>query len=175
MILAESKRQKNISEYIIYMYQTEDLIRIYDFDMEKVQEYVIKHIPVDDKSELVSWYKTIAKQMKKEGIKEKGHLSSVQQLVEELSKMKDELLESDKEFIKIYENSVPHIKKSLEYAEGQVKDEIQACLNGIYGLLLLKMNGKNIHPDLMDSINAFGDVLSYLSYKYKQKHFMNEN
>lgn len=175
MILAESKRQKNISEYIIYMYQTEDLIRIYDFDMEKIEEYVIKHIPSDDKSELIKWYNDIADTMKKEGLEKSGHLSAVQEVVKELGTIKNELLESDKEFDKIYKNSEPHIKKSLEYADGQVTDEIQACINGIYGLLLLRMNGKNIHPDLMDSINAFGDVLSYLSYKYKQKHFMSEN
>lgn len=175
MTLADSKKRNNISEYIIHMYQTEDLLRVYEFDMEKVEEYVIKHIPIDEKSELKTWYANIANQMKKEGIDGKGHLASVQEIVSELGDLKEELLQSDEAFKKVYEKTLPHINKSLEYAQGQFTDEIQACLNGVYGLLLLRMNGKNVHPDLMESINAFGDVLSYLSYKYKQKYFMNEN
>lgn len=175
MSLAESKKQQNISEYIIYMYQTEDLIRVYDFDMEKIEEYVIKHIPINDKAGLIQWYADISSQMKKEGIEKSGHLKQVQHYVDELEKLKDDLLNSDKEFKKIYDQSSSHIQKSLDYADGAVKSEVQACLNGVYGLLLLRMNGKDVHPDLMESINAFGDVLSFLSYKYKQQNFLNDN
>lgn len=177
MNLAEKKKKNNISEYIIHMYQTEDLIRIYGFDLEKVKEYVIKHIPVegDDKKSLENWYENVADQMKREGIEETGHLKEVQQHVTQLEELKSELLKTSKEFEAVYGKAKPHIDKSLEYAHGKVTGDVQVCLNGIYGLLLLRMNGKKVHPDLMESINAFGDVLSYLSYKYKQKYFMNEN
>ncbi|MEP2772861.1 MAG: DUF4924 family protein [Fulvivirga sp.] len=175
MNLAESKKRNNISEYIIHMYQTEDLIRVYDFDMEKIEEYVIKHIPLEDKLELKQWYNQIAEEMKKEGIEEKGHLTGVQNIASELGELKDELLTTDEDFEKTYKEALPHIKKSLELSQGQITDEVQACLNGVYGLLLLRMNGKNVPDELMESINAFGNVLSYLSYKYKQRHYMNEN
>lgn len=172
---ADSKRRNNISEYIIHMYQTEDLIRVYDFDMEKIEEYVIKHIPLEDKSELKQWYSQIAENMKSEGIESQGHLKEVQGIAAELSALKDELLDTDEDFSKTYEEALPHITKSIELSQGQIKDEVQACLNGVYGLLLLRMNGKNVPDTLMESINAFGNVLSYLSYKYKQRHYMNEN
>lgn len=175
MNLADSKRRNNISEYIIHMYQTEDLIRVYDFDMEKIEEYVIKHIPLEDKSELKQWYSQIAENMKSEGIENTGHLTEVQEIAAELSSLKDELLKTDKDFIKTYDEALPHIKRSLELSQGLIKDEIQACLNGVYGLLLLRMNGKKVPDELMESINAFGNVLSYLSYKYKQRHYLSEN
>ena len=175
MNLAESKKRNNISEYIIHMYQTEDLIRVYDFDMEKVEEYVIKHIPLEDKSDLKRWYKEVAEKMKTQGIEEKGHLKELQEISNDLSDLKNELLKEDKDFNKTYQEALPHIQKSLELSYGQVKGEVQACLNGVYGLLLLRMNGKKVPDELMESINAFGNVLSYLSYKYKQKHYLNEN
>ncbi|MDX1627241.1 MAG: DUF4924 family protein [Fulvivirga sp.] len=175
MILAETKKRNNISEYIIYMYQTEDLIRVYNFDMEKINEYVIKHIPIKDKTELIAWYAHIAAQMKKEGIEEKGHLKMVQKVVQSLSQLKEELLKKDKAFKQIYKKAHPYIQESLDYAQGVVTDEIQACINGIYGLLLSRMEGKKVPDELMESINTFGDVLSYLSYKYKQKHFLRDN
>lgn len=175
MNLAESKKRNNISEYIIHLYQTEDLIRVYDFDMEKIEEYVIKHIPVEDKTEVKRWYAKIADDMKSQGIEEKGHLKEVQEIALELSDLKNELLKEDEDFKKTYEDSLPHIQKSMELSHGLVQDEVQACLNGVYGLLLLRMNGKKVPEELMESINAFGNVLSYLSYKYKQRHYLNEN
>jgi len=175
MSLAEEKKRNNISEYIIHMYQTEDLIRIYEFDMEKVDEYVIKHIPVENKIPLKEWYRDIADKMEKQGIKEKGHLAEVQEIVSELVELKKELLKSDKDFKNIYDKSKSHIEESLKYADGQIENEVQACLNGVYGLLLLRMNGRSVDDDIMVSVNAFGDVLSHLSYKYKQKHFLGDN
>jgi len=175
MNLAETKKKNNISEYIIHMYQTEDLMRVYGFDMEKIKEYVIKHIPLDDKQEVIDWYTDISNQMKKEHIEESGHLASVQEIVKSLDSLKDELLESDEEFKLIYKNSKSHIDESMEYAKGALENETQACLNGVYGLLLARMNGKEVPQDIMESIDAFGDVLSYLSYKYKQRYFMNDN
>ncbi|MBL3656057.1 DUF4924 family protein [Fulvivirga sediminis] len=177
MNIAENKKQNNISEYIIYMYQTEDLIRVYEFDIELIKQYVIKHFPVseEEKAEMAEWYLEIMAQMKKEEIHEKGHLSTVQKYVEHLSRMMDDLKTSNEEFKKIYDNAAPYIKESLEIAQGQITDEVQICLNGIYGLLLARMNGREVPQELMPGINSFGDVLSYLSFKYKQKNFLSDN
>ena len=35
--------------------------------------------------------------------------------------------------------------------------------------LLLKLNGKEIKPEDQEMIDRFGDVLSFLSFKYKEK------
>lgn len=177
MTIAESKRQNNIAEYIIHMYQTEDLIRAYEFDLVEIKERIVNHIPGDDgeKAALTEWYKDIISKMKKEGIEKSGHLSEVQLIVEELSKIHKELQSTDNNFEDVYHKSKSHIDKSLAIAEGQIVSEVQICLNGVYGLLLLRVEGKKIADELMESINAFGDILSYLSFKYKQKHFMSEN
>ena len=34
MFVAQHKQQENIAEYILYMFQIEDLIRAYNFDLE---------------------------------------------------------------------------------------------------------------------------------------------
>ena len=170
MNIAENKKRNNISEYIIHMYQTEDLIRVYNFNMDDIQQYVISHIPVekDEKEELTQWYEGVMENMKKEGIEERGHLSYVQAHVQELSKLMGKLKTSNKEFESIYNAAKPHIDESLKFAQGAIKGEVQVCLNGVYGLLLARMNGRDVPQDLMEGINAFGSVLSYLSYKYKE-------
>lgn len=177
MNIAESKRQNNIAEYIIHMYQTEDLIRAYEFDLAAIKERIVAHIPEDDEEKqlLADWYSDIIIKMKEEGIEKSGHLSEVQQIVLELSDIHEELQSTDNNFEKVYSNSKSHIDRSLAIAKGQIINEVQICLNGVYGLLILRMEGKRIADDLMESINAFGDILSYLSFKYKQRHFMSEN
>ena len=45
MLLADKKKKENISEYIIYMYQTELLIRNFEFDIDKIKVHVFGNIP----------------------------------------------------------------------------------------------------------------------------------
>jgi len=177
MNIAEQKRTNNIAEYIIYMYQTEDLIRAYEFDLAAIIERIVNHTPGNDeeKSSLTSWYQELITEMKKQGIEKSGHLEEVQLIVAELSEIYEELQTTDNNFEAVHNRSKSHIEKSKAIAKGQISDEVQICLNGVYGLLLLRMEGKPIAQELMESINAFGDILSYLSFKYKQKHYMTDN
>lgn len=171
MSIAENKKKNNISEYIIFMYQTEDLIRVYNFDMDQIKEYVINHFPVDDeeKESLVNWYKDIRDEMLNENIKEKGHLSKVNKIANELGELSLQLLKSDQAYRQIYDRAKIDINKHMALSNGTITDPIQICLNAIYGLLLLRVNGKQVDESLKEGINAFGEVLSYLSYKYKQR------
>lgn len=168
MVLADKKKKENISEYIIHMYQTEDLLRVYNFNMDDIREYVIKHIKNADQEELFAWYKGIAERMKAEGIEESGHLQSTQDVVKQLSGLHENLLKADQQYRHIYSKTAIHIHKTMEQSNGKVKDPVQAALNGIYGYLLLKINGQKLDESLMPAVNAFGDLLSYLSYRWRE-------
>ena len=43
MIIARQKRKENIAEYLLYMWQVEDLIRANKFDMDSINRTVIAH------------------------------------------------------------------------------------------------------------------------------------
>lgn len=175
MLIAEKKKQKNIIEYILFMYQTEDLIKVYDFDMEKIEKYVITHLPISDeaKEEHNLWYREVSSQMKEEGIEAGGHLSQVQKIIEELSALSTLLLKDDYEYQIVFNNAKKFIDHNLRLAEGKVDNEIQICINGIYGLLLMRINEQPVDESLMIPVKAFGEVLSYLGYKYHQKQSAN--
>lgn len=177
MTIAERKKQNNIAEYIIHMYQSEDLIRAFECDMEKMKEYVLKHIPGSDeeKSELTDWYSNLLDNMKKEGILEKGHLNETQKIIGQLDQLKSKLNENDEEFGKIYNEAEAAIKEMLELAEGKITSEVQICINGVYGLLLAKINGREVPDEFKASLEHFGNVLSYLSYKYNQGEYLKDN
>ena len=66
MQIAKQKLNENIAEYILYMYQIEDVIRAYQFDVDAIIErYVEPQMP--DSSfinQYRSWYKDLVNQMK---------------------------------------------------------------------------------------------------------------
>jgi hypothetical protein len=169
MLLADKKRKENISEYLIYLYQTEDLLRAYKFDMPDFKKKVIANIPEADREEAFAWYKGIAAKMEEEGIKESGHLKETHKIVDQLVHLHENLLKADQQYRQLFSKSAMHIRKNMEASGGQVKNPVQAALNGIYGYLLLKLTNKPVDQEIMPAVHSFGDLLSYLSYRWREK------
>ena len=169
--VAQKKKSQNIGEYLIYLYQMEDLIRSYQGNMEEIKRYVISHYPVSDqeKSELAVWFEDILEQMKSQGIMEKGHLKELQDLVENLANLHWKLLKTDKAYFDTYTKAKPFILDAILAAAGENPgNEIQICLNGIYGLLLCRLLGKKVEDAQLRAAEAFGEVLSYLNLVYQE-------
>ena len=170
MLLADKKKEENISEYIIHMYQTELLLRNFELDIEKVKLHVIGNIPEGktDKNALAIWYDEVIAQMINEGLEKEGHLNSVQDEVQALSDLSLKLLAENEEYRQVFNAARPAIRSSITASDGLLTNPVQACLNGVFGLLLARMNGKEVAEDQLQDIEQFGNVLSYLSYYYKQ-------
>jgi hypothetical protein len=170
--VAESKKSQNIAEYLIYMYQMEDLIRSYQGDRGEMDRFVVSKYPVseDEKIDISSWFADLSNQMKTEAIIEKGHLAELNHLVTDLAQLHWKLLKTDKTYFETYSKAKPFILGAIVQAEEkELGNEIQICLNGIYGLLLLRLLGKEVSGEQLKSAEAFGEVLSLLSLSYKKK------
>jgi Domain of unknown function (DUF4924) len=171
MVLADKKKQENISEYIIYMYQTEILVRNFAFDIGKIRALVVEHIKDENldkagKEELVTWYQEVISKMLKEELGNEGHLEEVQNIVKELSDLSMSLQVKDKAYFDAFNLARPFIRESIQASDGLITDPIQACLNGVFGLLIARMNGTEVEVKQMEFIEHFGNVLSLLSYHY---------
>ena len=173
MLLADKKKRENISEYIIYMYQTEMLIRNFDFDLEKIKIHVFGNIPDEKMSEktreeALGWYSEVIAQMKAEGLQKEGHLSYVQDEVLKLSDLSMKLLVEDENYRAIFNAARSAIRENIQASDGLVNNPVQACLNGVFGLLLARINGKQVDEQIMEQIEHFGNVLSVLSHSYRK-------
>jgi hypothetical protein len=170
--VAESKKSQNIAEYLIYMYQMEDLIRSYQGDRAEMDRFVVAKYPVseDEKIEISIWFADLATKINAEGIMQKGHLAELNQVVADLAQLHWKLLKTDKTYFETYSKAKPFILEAIVQAEGKdLGNEIQICLNGIYGLLLLRLLGKEVSGEQLKSAEAFGEVLSWLSLSYKKE------
>lgn len=176
--IADRKKSQNIGEYLIYMYQMEDLIRSYQGNMDEIRQYVISHYPVseEEKVEISAWFERLFQEMKKENVLEKGHLKRLNDLVDQLAQNHWKLLKTDKTYFETYTQAKPFILEAILAASGENPgNEIQICLNGIYGLLLCRLLGKKVGEDQLKAAEAFGEVLSLLNYHYQQRIFMSPN
>ncbi len=165
----DKKKKENIAEYVIHLYQTESLLRAYEMDVEELAKNVVDILPSTDEEKLAlrKWYQGLAVAMKEEGILDQGHLKIAQDVVEELDVLYARLEKEDEAFQSVLEAAAPHITEYMNLSNGSIKSRSQVCLNGVFGLLLARMNGKQVDEEILESLNHFGNVLSYLSYHYR--------
>lgn len=176
--IAERKKSQNIGEYLVYMYQMEDLIRSYQGNIEEIGQYVVAHYPVSEaeKESIKTWFARLAASMKQQELMQKGHLQELQELVQQLLELHYQLLKTDANYVATFHSAKPHLLEAVEAAQTEeIRNEIQICLNGVYGLLLCRLLGKNVSDRQLEAADAFGAVLSHLNFSYQQRLFLSPN
>ena len=170
MLLADQIKENNIAEYVLYMWQTEDLLRGFDLDIDLVEKNIFKQMPEDQKQATRNWYNQIIKDLKIQGKKEKGHSNSINEILIELNYLHSTLINlmQDPKYSDIYKAALPHIEDFRKLSSEPETNAIQLCFNALYGKLILKLKGESISEDSEASFLHFRNVLSYLSVKYKQ-------
>ena len=107
---------------------------------------------------------------------EKGVLNELNMLVSELAQIHWNLLKTDPTYFEAYGKAKPFIIAAVMQAEGQdLGNEIQICLNGVYGLLLCRLLGRKVSDEQLKSADSYGDILSTLNYHYKVKNTISKN
>ena len=170
MIIAKRKRKENIAEYLLYMWQVEDLIRANRFDMDSIRRTVIAHYaqPASVKEEIAQWYQELIDMMRSEGVMEKGHIQLNKNVIIALTDLHLRLLRSTKEMVygATYYKTLPFIVQLRAKSGGEELPEIETCFNALYGYLLLKMQHKEVSAETTEAIKQITAFLALLSEKY---------
>ena len=77
MYISQQLKQQNIAEYLLYMWQVEDLIRANGFDIERIKKNIVEPYPSlseEQKKALIQCYADLINMMHDEGVMEKGHI-----------------------------------------------------------------------------------------------------
>ena len=56
MKIAQQLKERNIAEYLIYMWQVEDLLRANQCNIDLIQQNVISRYPENEREGLIEWY-----------------------------------------------------------------------------------------------------------------------
>jgi len=172
MLIANQKRKENIAEYLLYMFQIEDLIRAYSFDVDLLEVNIISKFeqPYHVKRDMREWYLSIIAMMKEEKLTLKGHVPIVRSLISELESFHSRLMHDEKEskYHKAYAKVQLSIDSLRAKSDNSNIGDIELCLNGLYGLLMLRLTKKEISPETSSAFGLISEMIALLSAKYTQ-------
>ena len=68
MYISQQLRKKNIAEYLLYMWQIEDIIRAYGCNLSRIRREYIDKFDCDDdsKEDMADWYGSLVNMMNQE-------------------------------------------------------------------------------------------------------------
>ncbi|HKJ78527.1 MAG TPA: DUF4924 family protein [Prolixibacteraceae bacterium] len=170
MFVAKQKRKENIAEYVLYMYQIEDLIRAFKLDLDLIEQKLVVSYKADEtsKQEIKDWYANLVAMMKKEGKQQKGHLQFLSNLVKELDEFHLKLMQTgqDESYVSKFK-TVAGLVGELRLKNTTAVNDVQVAIDGIYGYLMLKIQNKPISEETKEAVKRLSQWLAHLSKLYK--------
>ena len=172
MYISQELRKKNIAEYLLYMWQVEDIIRAYDCSLGRLRREYIAQFDYSDeqKEEMTDWMGDLVRMMNQEGCRERGHLQINRVVMQQLVELNAELLESTKfpfytsEFYKV----LPFIVELRQKKGEEDVPEIETCFNALYGTMMLRLQKKEISPETQHAIKEITTLVGMLSDYYQK-------
>ncbi|MBS7400297.1 MAG: DUF4924 family protein [Prevotella sp.] len=169
MFIAQELRKKSIAEYLLYMWQMEDLIRAYGCSLARIRrEYIDRFDYTDEqKDEETDWFGNLIRMMNEEGRRQEGHLQINKIIVKDLADLHNRLMLSGKfpfynaEYYKV----LPFIVELRNKGDKDV-NEIENCLDALYGVMLLRLQQKPVSDETESAIREITTFIGMLSDYY---------
>lgn len=170
MFIAKELRKKSIAEYLLYMWQIEDIIRAMGCSLPLIRKaYISKFTDYTDeqKEDEIDWFGNLVRMMNEEGKRDQGHLNINDIVVRDLVDLHQRLLQSNKfpiynaEYYKV----LPFIVELRGKGDKNIS-EIETCLDALYGIMMLRMQKKEISPETEHAIKEISTFIGMLSDYY---------
>lgn len=173
MYISSELKKKNIAEYLLYMWQIEDLIRANNLDIDNIRKNIIDKSNLENdeqKAELEKWYTELIDMMRAENVQEKGHLQINKNVILNLTDLHNELLNSNKEpfYNAAYFKILPFIVE-LRHKSGNYEElEIETCFEALYGYMLLNIQKKEVSEETSKAVKEITKFISLLANYYNK-------
>ena len=171
MYIAQQLRKNNIAEYLLYMWQVEDLLRAYGCSLSRIRREYIERFDYTDeqKEEMADWYGDLIRMMNQEGCRETGHLQINKVVMQQLTELNAQLLSSTQFpfYTSEYYKVLPYIVELRKRGNAE-EPEIETCFNALYGTMMLRLQKKDISPDTQHAIKEITTFIGMLSDYYKK-------
>ncbi len=174
MLIANQLRTKNRAEYLLYLWQVEDILRAYGCDFDRLCEGYLSRfdLPEAQRAETEQWYANLCEMMRAEGVKESGHLQISKNVLQELNELHIQLTQSSKfpYYREMYYKVLPYIVELRSKGADKEETELQTCFDALYGLLMLRLQKKEVSEGTVRAATDITALLGQLSdYYFKDK------
>ncbi|MGN0222585.1 MAG: DUF4924 family protein [Muribaculaceae bacterium] len=167
MIIASQKRRDNIAEYLLYMWQIEDIIRAYSLNIERIEHDIITpmQLPDEQHRQVVEWYESLIDMMRREEVTESGHLQINRNVIIQLDDLHRAVMADDRfaDYHRAYYSILPLIVELRARAGAEPKGEIETCFNALYGLLMMRLRHQAVSADTASAIERISRFIALLA------------
>ena len=171
MIISKKLKEQSISEYLLYMWQVEDLIRANSCDMDRLEQTVVTpyNLPEEQHAEMVEWYANLVEMMHLEAIEQSGHLQINKNIIISLTDLHFRLMHSQKFpfYQAAYYKALPFIVE-LRAKGGQEKSELENCFDALYGVWMLRIQRKEVSTETAVAVADIVKFVGLLSDYYNK-------
>lgn len=168
MDIAQRKRHENIAEYILYLWQLEDLLRALQFSPEAIYSQLVaprNELGEEQKTLYLMWYLDICNLLRQEGKEEKGHLEHTLHLIADLHDLHLQLLKLP---------AGAHYRQTLAQLEPQLPrlrailgnpgmNDTELCFRALYAAMLYRIKGEGSKSAVADTIECISPVIGELA------------
>ena len=151
MYTAQKTRKENIAEYILYLWQLEDLLRALQFSPEAIYAKLVKPLglPEEQKQEVFLWYMDIVNLLREEGKEQQGHLEHTLHLIADLNNLHNQLtvLPVGAEYRRLYARVAPELPALKAKLKDPEISDVELFFRALYSVVLLRIQEAGKHGD----------------------------
>ncbi len=168
MDIAQAKRRENIAEYILYLWQLEDLLRALQFSPEVIHSQLVaqrKDLPEERKSVLLMWYMDLANLLQQEGKEAKGHLEHTLHLIADLHDLHLQLLKlpAGAHYRETYAKLEPELPRLRAIVGNPGMNDTELCFRALYAAMLYRIKGESEKSAVTDTLEYISPVIAKLA------------
>ncbi len=168
MDIARAKRRENIAEYILYLWQLEDLLRALQFSPEAIFSTLIaprKDIPEEQKHLFLLWYLDLVNLLQQEGKEEKGHLEHTLHLIRDLHDLHLQLMKlpAGEHYRKTYARLEPELPRLRTVLGNPGMSDTELCFRALYAAMLYRIKGEGDKSAVTDTLEFISPVIGSLA------------
>lgn len=191
MLIAQQLQNTNRAEYLLYMWQVEDIIRAYGCDADRIAAEYLERFNVDEetKGKMYQWYADLCEMMRSEQKTQRGHLQICKNIVIGLDDLHQQLLASEKfpYYKQMYYKVLPYVvelrarngesqrnggQQSGEAPQhaadvNEAGNELTSLFEVLYGVMLLRLQKRPVSEGTAESVKHITAFLGQLSDYWK--------
>ena len=172
LFVSRELRKKNIAEYLLYMWQVEDIIRANGLSLDKIRKQLVEpyNLAPETETEALEWYSNLIEMMRLEDVKESGHLQINMNVIINLTDLHLRLLKSPKVpfYSAAYYKALPFIVEFRAKSDGREKGELENCFDALYMVWLMKLQKREINDATLKATAEISRFISMLSLYFKE-------
>ena len=172
MDIAQAKRRENIAEYILYLWQLEDLLRALKFSPEAIWSQLVAPRGNDEEHKQLCflWYMDIVDLLRREGKEEKGHLAHTLHLIADLHDLHLQLLKlpAGEHYRRTFARLEPSLPALRVLAGGENVGDTELCFRALYAAMLYRIKGQGTRSAVTATIELVSPVIAELADMYRK-------